>query len=91
MRCRTVTNPVTGKPIDYYEIEIKPLTQQVYPGKKPARLVGYDGASPGPTFLMERGREAVVRFVNHGDLANSVHLHGSYSVSLGQRRLFFPC
>jgi FtsP/CotA-like multicopper oxidase with cupredoxin domain len=29
--------------------------------------------------MMQRGREAVVRFINHGDRANSVHLHGSYS------------
>lgn len=28
---------------------------------------------------MQKGREAVVRFINHGDKANSVHLHGSYS------------
>ncbi|KAF2808591.1 Cupredoxin [Mytilinidion resinicola] len=59
-------NQTTGAVIDYYEVDIKPLEQQ-------------DGISPGPTFHMERGREAVVRFINHGDLANSVHLHGSYS------------
>lgn len=41
--------------------------------------MGYDGLIPGPTFMQEKGQEAVVRFVNHGDLANSVHLHGSYS------------
>jgi len=28
---------------------------------------------------MKQGREAVVRFINHADRANSVHLHGSYS------------
>lgn len=28
---------------------------------------------------MQRGRESVVRFINHGDRENSVHLHGSYS------------
>jgi bilirubin oxidase len=75
----TYTNKTTGNEIDYYEIDVKPLTQQVYPGLKPARLVGYDGMSPGPTFRMEKGREAVVRFRNHGDKDLSVHLHGSYS------------
>jgi bilirubin oxidase len=30
---------------------------------------------------MTQGREAVVRFINHGDRANSVHLHGSFSRS----------
>ncbi|KAF6812115.1 bilirubin oxidase [Colletotrichum musicola] len=74
-----ITNPVTGKPIRYYEIEIKEFKQQVYPNLGPATLVGYDGISPGPTFMMERGEEAVVRFTNHAKMNNSVHLHGSYS------------
>ncbi|OLN95270.1 Bilirubin oxidase 1 [Colletotrichum chlorophyti] len=74
-----VINPVTGNKIRYYEIEIKEFSQKVYPNLGPAKLVGYDGISPGPTFLMERGEEAVVRFTNHAKLANSVHLHGSYS------------
>jgi FtsP/CotA-like multicopper oxidase with cupredoxin domain len=64
--------------IDYYEIEIKPVDIEIYPGKK-ARHVGYNGTVPGPTFKMKQGREAVVRFINHADRANSVHLHGSYS------------
>jgi bilirubin oxidase len=38
-----------------------------------------DGVSPGPTFRMEKDREAIVRFVNHGEKDISVHLHGSYS------------
>ncbi|KZL80040.1 bilirubin oxidase [Colletotrichum incanum] len=74
-----IINPVTGKKIRYYEIEIKEFTSQVYPNLGPAKLVGYDGISPGPTFLMERGEEAVVRFTNHAKMASSVHLHGSPS------------
>ncbi|CAD0092306.1 unnamed protein product, partial [Aureobasidium vineae] len=58
------------KNIDYYEIEIKPVDLEIYPGTK-TRHVGYNGSVPGPTFMMERGREAVVRFVNHADRANS--------------------
>ncbi|KAJ4313124.1 hypothetical protein N0V94_007103 [Neodidymelliopsis sp. IMI 364377] len=75
----TYYNETTKKYIDFYEIDVKPFEQQVYRGLKPARLVGYDGMSPGPTFRMEKGREAVVRFKNHGDKDLSVHLHGSYS------------
>ncbi|KAF2761281.1 Cupredoxin [Pseudovirgaria hyperparasitica] len=78
---RTITNPDTGAPIDFYEVDILPLEQQVYPKLGKAKLWGYDGISPGPTFRMEKGRESVVRFINHGRLANSVHLHGSYSRS----------
>jgi bilirubin oxidase len=46
---------------------------------KKARYVGYDGIVPGPTFMQEKGEEAIVRFVNHGDRASSIHLHGSYT------------
>ncbi|KAH7040786.1 Cupredoxin [Microdochium trichocladiopsis] len=77
----TTTHPVTGGTIEYHEITILPLTQQVYPGKSPAKLVGYDGYSPGPTFKMNKGTEAVVRFINNSTTASSIHLHGSYSVS----------
>jgi bilirubin oxidase len=70
---------VTNKEIWYYELDIKPYTQQIYPGKKAARLVGYNGTSPGPTIIVPRGIETVVRFVNHGDRESSVHLHGSPS------------
>jgi bilirubin oxidase len=79
LQCRTFTNPSTGKPLDYYEVDIKPVEQQIYPNLKKTRMVGYDGQVPGPTFQMTQGREAIVRFINHGDRANSVHLHGSYS------------
>ncbi|WDK18514.1 multicopper oxidase [Colletotrichum graminicola] len=73
------TNPVTGKEIWYYELEIKPFTQAVYPNLRPATLVGYDGMSPGPTLIIPRGTESVVRFINNAAAENSVHLHGSYS------------
>ncbi|GAB1312539.1 Bilirubin oxidase [Madurella fahalii] len=75
----TITNPVTGNPIDYYEIHINQFTQNIYPTKGDAVLVGYDGMSPGPTFIVEKGRETVVRFVNNATMDSAVHLHGSYS------------
>ncbi|KAF2006623.1 Cupredoxin [Amniculicola lignicola CBS 123094] len=60
-------------------IEEDPFTQQVYPNKQPARLVGYDGISPGPTIVVPKGTETVVRFLNQGDRESSIHLHGSPS------------
>lgn len=75
-------NPVTGKNILYYQVEIKEFKSQVYPDRGQATLWGYDGISPGPTFMVEKGTETVVRFVNNARLANSVHLHGSFSVGL---------
>ncbi|KAH9999562.1 Cupredoxin [Xylariaceae sp. FL0662B] len=74
-----IVNPVTGRDIWYFEIEIRPFNQQIYLNLNPARLVGYDGISPGPTFVIPRGTETVVRFINDADLQNSVHLHGSPS------------
>ena len=73
---RSYTSP-NGSVIDYFEIDIKPLEQQIYPNLGKTRLVGYDGLSPGPTFVVQKGREAVVRFINHGDRASAVHLHGA--------------
>ncbi|KAI8268695.1 Bilirubin oxidase [Colletotrichum sp. SAR11_239] len=78
----SITNPVTNKQIDYYEVDIVPFKQQVYPNKGPASLVGYDGLSPGPTFLVPRGRETVVRFTNKATLPSAVHLHGSPSTAV---------
>ncbi|KAF2118746.1 bilirubin oxidase [Lophiotrema nucula] len=78
---QTIVNPVTGNNIQYYEIEIKKFDQQVYPGKSPAHLIGYDGISPGPSIVVEKGTETVVRFLNNpaNPRENSVHLHGSPS------------
>jgi bilirubin oxidase len=79
VKSHTYTNTTTGNQIHFYEVDVQPFLQQVYKGLKLARPVGYDGVSPGPTFRMARGREAIVRFKNHGDKDLSVHLHGSYS------------
>lgn len=82
----TFTKP-NGAKIDYYEIHIKPLTQQVYPELPATHLVGYDGISPGPTFHMTFGTEAVVRFINEGnDKPTVTHLHGSISKTLLDRK-----
>lgn len=82
---RRITNPVTQKPIDYYEINILPLTRQIYPNKKPTALQGYDGVTPGPTFLIDKGVETVVRFTNNLTTDSAIHLHGSPSVCQSSR------
>lgn len=70
---------MTGGDIWYYEVDIQLFQQQVFPGLLPTTLVGYDGVSPGPTFIIPRGTETFVRFVNNAERPNSVHLHGSPS------------
>ncbi|KAH7376939.1 multicopper oxidase [Plectosphaerella cucumerina] len=78
---RQVNNPVTNKPINYYEIDIKAFEKNIYPGQKPTQMTGYDGMSPGPTFIVEKGEESVVRFTNKAENESAIHLHGSYSRS----------
>ncbi|KAK4462353.1 multicopper oxidase, partial [Cladorrhinum samala] len=73
------TNNRTGGAIKYYEVEIKPFTRSVYPNLPPTPMVGYDGMSPGPTIMVERGTESIVRFVNNAESNSSIHLHGSFS------------
>ncbi|KAK0704633.1 hypothetical protein B0H67DRAFT_637171 [Lasiosphaeris hirsuta] len=63
----------------YFEIEIKTFQHTIFLDLGPATLVGYDGISPGPTLIIPRGTESIVRFVNNSPAKNSVHLHGSYS------------
>ncbi|KAK0641924.1 Cupredoxin [Cercophora newfieldiana] len=70
---------VATRDILYYEVEIKSFQHTFFPGLEPATLVGYDGMSPGPTFIIPRGTESIVRFINNASTPNSVHLHGSYS------------
>ncbi|KFA50055.1 hypothetical protein S40293_06829 [Stachybotrys chartarum IBT 40293] len=73
-------NPISGKDIWYFELEIKEFLHQVYPNLRPARLVGYDGIGPGPTFIIPVGTETVVRILNSAPRdETSVHLHGSPS------------
>ena len=71
------TDEKTGRTVRFYDIVVKPFEHQVYPNLKPAKLVGYDGMSPGPTIRTERGVEAVVRFTNHAEKDLSVHLHSN--------------
>ncbi|KAF2865147.1 bilirubin oxidase [Massariosphaeria phaeospora] len=75
----TYTNESSGALIDYYEVEVKTLKKQIYPNLPECDMIGYDGITPGPTFVMRQGREAVVRFTNNGPTNVSVHVHGQYN------------
>ena len=86
----TYTDPQTRTQIDFYEVKITPFSKKFFPDipGSGASLVGYDGMEPGPTFLIPKGRETLVRLVNAntgpgGNGRPSVlHLHGSYSKSI---------
>lgn len=68
---------VDGRTVDFYSLKIEAFEKQIYPDLGPARMIGYNGMVPGETFIVERGRETVVRVLNQGDLPASMHLHGS--------------
>ncbi|KAF8418104.1 Cupredoxin [Tirmania nivea] len=84
----TYTDPQTNSKIDFYEVKITPFTKRFFPdiSGPGATLVGYDGTEPGPTFLIAKGTETLVRVVNENSGSNggngrssALHLHGSYS------------
>lgn len=41
--------------------------------------MGYNGTAPGPTYMIEKGTETIIRYLNNGDVTASIHLHGSYT------------
>lgn len=73
----TYTNPETGVPIDFFEVDIKPGKVRYFPNLPETDIIGYDGIAPGPLFRVQKNRETLIRFINHGNLNASVHLHGS--------------
>jgi FtsP/CotA-like multicopper oxidase with cupredoxin domain len=69
---------------DYYQMTIKKARLPILPGRPDTEVWGYDGATPGPTIEVERGRNVVVRHINAIDNPDhkwtSVHLHGNASL-----------
>jgi len=61
-------------------VDILPFQKEIFSGLASNDMIGYDGMSPSPTFIIEKGREIVVRFTNQAEDASVIHLHGSYSV-----------
>lgn len=62
---------------DLYDVEMRPAELEVVAGTTTA-LWTYNGHFPGPTFLVERDREIVVRQRNSLDVSTTVHLHGGH-------------
>ncbi|KAL9487975.1 hypothetical protein ACSS6W_000252 [Trichoderma asperelloides] len=73
------TDPESNVTIDFFQLNITSFQAQIYPNLAKTGLVGYNGISPGPTFRVQRGRQSVIRVVNHNDQPAVLHLHGSYS------------
>ena len=60
---------------DYFVTTMREARRRLLPNKR-TPIWGFDGAFPGPTIKVARGREAVVRRVNNLDVPVTIHLHG---------------
>ncbi|MGB3633568.1 MAG: multicopper oxidase domain-containing protein, partial [Rubrobacteraceae bacterium] len=81
--------PPVAKPVhrsattDYYQMAMRNKKAEILPGLQ-TEVWGYEGITPGPTIVAERGREVVVRHSNEiwnrDHRWTSVHLHGNASL-----------
>lgn len=60
---------------DYFVTTMRPAQRRILPGKR-TPVWSFDGAFPGTTIKVTRGREAVVRRINNLDVPVTIHLHG---------------
>ena len=84
------TVPPVAEPVyqdgttDYYEMTMKQGQIQIIPGLPKTEVWGYEGITPGPTIVAQRGRDVVVRHRNEilsgAHEHTSVHLHGNASL-----------
>ena len=84
-----VLSPVrTDATTDYYRLTQQQALVEILPGQQ-TPILGYNGITPGPTIVAQRGRHVVVRQINalpplHPTLGytpyTSTHLHGSASL-----------
>lgn len=60
---------------DYFVTTMRAARRRLLPDKR-TPIWSFDGAFPGPTIKVTRGREAIVRRVNDLDVPVTIHLHG---------------
>lgn len=77
---RWVINFVNNKLIDYYEINILLLSKQIYFNKKFVVFQGYDGIVLGLMFIIDKGVEIVVCFMNNVMMDSVIYLYGLFLV-----------
>src|SRR5262249_49367327 len=59
---------------DALELRVGPVAKRL--GSDTGRMLGDNGAIPGPTLKVRQGTEIVVHVTNEGDLDTTVHWHG---------------
>jgi FtsP/CotA-like multicopper oxidase with cupredoxin domain len=63
---------------DYYDVIMTPGQQEIIPGML-TEVWGYNGIFPGATFMAERERTIVARFVNRIPEIVATHYHGGHT------------
>jgi FtsP/CotA-like multicopper oxidase with cupredoxin domain len=66
--------------VDYYDVMIRSGAQEIVPGTL-TPVWGYNGIFPGATFMAERERPIVARFVNRIPEIVATHYHGGHTPS----------
>src|SRR3712207_4675901 len=59
---------------DVIDLRIYPVRKRI--GDAEVRMLGYNGAIPGPTLHVDQGSEITVQVANDGDVEATVHWHG---------------
>ena len=76
LRIPRVLTPVRStEQRDYFVTKMRPARRRILQGKR-TPVWSFDGAFPGPTIKVTRGREAIVRRINELDVPVTIHLHG---------------
>jgi FtsP/CotA-like multicopper oxidase with cupredoxin domain len=66
--------PLELAPGGTLELRVAPVAKRL--GDATVRMLGYNGAIPGPTLKVQQGSELIVQVENQGDLDTTVHWHG---------------
>ena len=59
---------------DRFHLRIIPVRKRV--DGADLRMLGYNGAIPGPTLIVDQGSEVTIEVTNDGDIETTVHWHG---------------
>jgi spore coat protein A, manganese oxidase len=68
---------------DYFLVSQQKVDIEIFPTGPRTVMWTYNGSYPGPTFIVEKNRQILVRQINNLNEANTstTHLHGSHSLS----------
>ena len=75
LRIPPVMRPTREDGRDLFTVVMRKTSKEIMPGSR-TPIWSFDGAFPGPTIKVQRGREVVVRRINRLHVPTTIHLHG---------------